>query len=160
MKGKILTHNGYEGSVDIDLEAGVMHGRILFIKDLVTYEATTVQELKAAFEEAVEDYLEECRLEGVEPNKPLSGTFNVRIGKERHLALTRVSIREGQSLNEIMCRAVDGFLKHDGKPKSVTHNHVNVNLTVDSSASLKLPPSPGASAHRPLTYNAPLRLVN
>lgn len=53
---------GYKGSISASIEDQCLHGKILFINDLITYEAETVPALKEAFEEAVNDYLETCKV--------------------------------------------------------------------------------------------------
>jgi predicted HicB family RNase H-like nuclease len=53
----LLRHNGYLGSVYFSLEDGVFFGKLEFIRDLVTFEATEVKGLNATSEEAVDDYL-------------------------------------------------------------------------------------------------------
>lgn len=60
----MLEYKGYLGSVAYSAEDGVLHGRLEFIRDLVTYEGKDVKGLKAAFQEAVDDYLELCEAEG------------------------------------------------------------------------------------------------
>ena len=59
----ILEYKGFYGSVSHSIEDEVVHGKIECINDLVTYEAETVTELKVAFREAVEDYLETCEMQ-------------------------------------------------------------------------------------------------
>lgn len=59
-----LRYKAFEGSIECDLASGVLHGQILFISDLVTYEADSITELRAAFIEAVDDYLADCQNEG------------------------------------------------------------------------------------------------
>jgi predicted HicB family RNase H-like nuclease len=60
----MLEHKGYFGSVEYSAEDGVLHGRLEFIRDLVTYEGKDAKEIRAAFQEAVDDYLELCEAEG------------------------------------------------------------------------------------------------
>lgn len=67
----MLYHKGYAGSAEASAENGVSFGRLLHIRDLVTYEADTPEGLRAAFEEAVEDYLASCREAGREPDRPV-----------------------------------------------------------------------------------------
>jgi predicted HicB family RNase H-like nuclease len=74
----ILKYNDYEGTAEIDMSRQVCRGKILFIDDLVTYEAASPAELQHAFEAAVDDYLETCAALGRAPRKPLRGSFNVR----------------------------------------------------------------------------------
>lgn len=63
-------YRNFTGSVDVSLEDDVLHGYLLNINDLVSYEADTVPGLKRAFEEAVDDYIATCEKLNREPNKP------------------------------------------------------------------------------------------
>jgi len=56
----------------------VLHGRLEFIRDLVTYEGKDAKGIRAAFREAVDDYLELCEAEGRKPDAPLQSRFNLR----------------------------------------------------------------------------------
>lgn len=78
---KSLKHKGYVGSSNISLEDNCLYGKIEFINDLVTYEGQTPEELKAAFIEAVDDYIETCKELEQAPEKPFKGSFNVRFLK-------------------------------------------------------------------------------
>jgi predicted HicB family RNase H-like nuclease len=60
----MLEYRGYFGSVAYSDEDGVLYGRLEFIRDLVTYEGKDAKGIKAAFQEAVDDYLELCEAEG------------------------------------------------------------------------------------------------
>ena len=51
-----LEYKGYYGSVEVSLDDNVLRGKILFVSDLVTYEADSVNGLRTAFEESVDDY--------------------------------------------------------------------------------------------------------
>jgi len=113
MANNELTHNGYAGSVDVSVEDDCLHGRILFIDDIVTYEGNTVPEVAAAFKAAVDRYIAHCKDMGKEPNKPYSGTFNVRVGPQRHRAMAQRAYREKTSLNELFCQATDLFLTNN-----------------------------------------------
>jgi len=62
-----LTFKSYEGSMELDNERGLYRGKLLFIDDMVTYEATTPAELRTEFEAAVDDYIETCRELGLPP---------------------------------------------------------------------------------------------
>lgn len=102
----IIKYAGYEGTAELDLESFVCRGRILFIDDLVTYQADSPKELQAAFEEAVDDYLATCKALGRRPKKPLSGTFNVRISPALHRAARLRAVKDEVSLNEVVAAAV------------------------------------------------------
>jgi predicted HicB family RNase H-like nuclease len=60
----MLEYKGYLGSVEYSNEDEVLHGRLEFIRDLVSYEGKDEKGIKKAFQEAVDDYLELCEAEG------------------------------------------------------------------------------------------------
>ncbi len=60
----MLEYKGYFGSVEFSDEDEVLHGRLEFIRGLVTYEGKDAKGIEVAFQEAVEDYLELCEAEG------------------------------------------------------------------------------------------------
>ena len=80
----ILTYKGYIGTVHFSAEDDVFYGKIEGIRDLVSFEGQSVDELKKAFQEAVEDYLEFCKQIGKRPEKSYKGSFNIRISPEIH----------------------------------------------------------------------------
>lgn len=106
----ILKYKGYEGSTEIDIERGVCRGKILFVNDLVTYEAETPIKLKEEFEAAVEDYIETCNQLNRTPQKSLKGQFNVRISPDLHRKAAMLAIEEDISLNEVVSRALTEYL--------------------------------------------------
>ncbi len=71
----LLEHRGYLGSVHYSKEDDALHGRLEFIRDLVTYEAQAVLGLKQAFQESVDDYLQFCQDQGRSPDVPLKGSL-------------------------------------------------------------------------------------
>ncbi|MEO6921642.1 MAG: type II toxin-antitoxin system HicB family antitoxin [Collimonas sp.] len=102
MSDKVLSHKNYQGSIEVSIEDGCLHGELLFINDLVSYESDSVGGLQSAFEDAVDFYLEKCRREGLVPDKPCSGTFNVRMTPELHRSASMAAARKGQSLNDFV----------------------------------------------------------
>jgi predicted HicB family RNase H-like nuclease len=68
----MLTYKGYTGTVDLDAEAGVFHGQVPDLHDVVTFEGRSVEEVERAFRDSVDDYLEMCRERGEEPDRPSS----------------------------------------------------------------------------------------
>lgn len=133
-------YKGYLGSAEINLTDDILHGKLMFIKDIITYAAHSPQALKTAFEEAVDDYLQTCAELSDEPNVPFKGTFNVRVGPERHRRAALVAANLQVSLNDVVVRALDAWLNglnESGKqPQPV---HINIHLpesrTLVSSAS-------------------------
>lgn len=142
----ILEYNGYHGSVELDMERGVVRGKILFIADLVTYETGDLAQLQKEFEAAVADYLGTCEALGREPKKPASGTFNVRTGSEMHRAAQIRAIEDGISMNEVVVRALGCYLsgareirekhieKHFLNPQDFENNSMLISTTGDEPA--------------------------
>ncbi|WP_095052223.1 type II toxin-antitoxin system HicB family antitoxin [Pseudomonas sp. Irchel s3b2] len=121
MTTKTLEYKGFQGSVDFDTQSEEMYGKILHINDLVTYEADSFKELRKAFEESVEDYLDTCAQLGVEPEKPFSGSFNVRVGVYIHKELSRFAARHSSSINDVVKDAINCHI--NGRHNEVHHHH-------------------------------------
>ena len=80
----MMEYKGYIGKVEIDDEAGILHGEVINIRDVITFEGLTVDEVQKAFRDSVDDYLEFCAQRGESPEKPFSGKFVVRLPTELH----------------------------------------------------------------------------
>jgi predicted HicB family RNase H-like nuclease len=78
----------------------------------VNFEGASVKELKKAFHEAVEDYLETCKELGKEPNKTYKGTFNVRITTDLHKEAANFAAIHNISLNDFVKTAISYALLH------------------------------------------------
>lgn len=113
MSSKVLNYKGQIGSVDWDTETNCMFGQLLYINDLVTYEACSPAELQKEFEAAVDDYLETCSELGVEPNKPFKGSFNVRVGAHLHKKIAFKAAEQGISINDAVTRAIEQYVESD-----------------------------------------------
>lgn len=118
----LLRHKGFTGSIEVSLQDNCIHGRILFIEDVVTYEAETPAQLQNEFEEAVEDYLATCEELGRTPNKPFSGSLNVRIGSRLHQNLAEYAAIHDTSINELIKQAVNEYVDNQGTTE-VIHKH-------------------------------------
>ena len=123
----LLKYKGYVGSYEVCFESGTLSGKLEFINALVTFEAVTPTELKNEFELAVDDYLETCKELGYQPEKSLSGSFNVRIGSELHKEVAVRALESGCSINQII---VDALESSFNEGEVVTHNHNHVHHVV------------------------------
>jgi predicted HicB family RNase H-like nuclease len=102
-----MTYKGYIGSVHYSEEDEVFHGKIEALNDLIMFEGKSVKELKKAFHEAVDDYLETCKEMGREPQKPFKGSFNVRIPSDLHRKAAKKATLMGVSLNQFVQKALE-----------------------------------------------------
>jgi predicted HicB family RNase H-like nuclease len=107
----VLLYKGFLGSVHLSTEGECFFGKIEGIDDLVTFEGQDVKALKKSFHEAVEDYIDLCKL----TNKPLlksyKGSFNIRISPELHRKAVQKSLVLGISLNQLVLRAIEKELE-------------------------------------------------
>jgi predicted HicB family RNase H-like nuclease len=66
----VMTYKGYEALVRYDEDAEIFHGEVMNLRDVITFQGSSVQELKQAFADSVEDYLTFCKERGEEPRNP------------------------------------------------------------------------------------------
>jgi predicted HicB family RNase H-like nuclease len=96
---RIMTHNGYAARIEYD-DDRLFVGQIAGIRDGVGFHADTVQGLRTAFEEAVDDYIETCRKLGKEPQKAYSGQMMFRVSPDVHRRAALAAELAGKSLNQ------------------------------------------------------------
>lgn len=95
-----MTYKGYAARIEYDDADGVFTGRIAGIRDGVGFHADTVEGLRDAFHEAVEDYVETCARIGKEPQKTYSGQVMFRVSPEVHRKAAMAAELSGKSLNQ------------------------------------------------------------
>ena len=103
----VLEHKGYSGSVEFSADDDVFFGKIIGIRDVVTFEADTVIKLKKAFKEAVEDYISTCKALDKDPDKEFKGSFNVRVKPKIHRLAAMKSAALRISLNQFVENALE-----------------------------------------------------
>ncbi len=95
----MMEYKGYVGKVEYDDDAGVSHGEVINLRDVVTFQGDSVEELRQAFRDSVDDYMEFCAERNEEPEKPFSGKFIVRIPPELHRKIYTQAKIADKSLN-------------------------------------------------------------
>jgi predicted HicB family RNase H-like nuclease len=110
----MLHYKGYSGQIEIDTESGILFGRVLDIRDVVTFKGETVAEVKQAFEESIDDYLEFCQTLGQEPNKPFSGKLPFRTTPDHHHRIFLAAAKAQKSINawmdDVLVKAADEII--------------------------------------------------
>jgi predicted HicB family RNase H-like nuclease len=96
----MLSYKGYTGHVEYDDKAGVFHGEVLDLRDVITFQGKSVEELEQAFRESIDDYLEFCESKDEEPDKPFSGRLMLRLPPHLHRKVYVSAAQEGKSLNQ------------------------------------------------------------
>ena len=97
-----MEYKGYHATVEYDQDADVFHGEVVNTRTVLTFQGRSVDALKAALQDTVEDYLAWCAERGKEPEKPYSGKLLVRIAPEVHRRLSIEAAKIGKSLNALI----------------------------------------------------------
>jgi predicted HicB family RNase H-like nuclease len=95
-----MSHKGYTARVEYDERDNIFVGRILGIRSIISFQGETVAELRSEFEQAVKEYLADCKKEGVQPEKPASGKLLLRVPPEVHGRALVAAQAAGKSLNQ------------------------------------------------------------
>ena len=103
----MMKYKGYLGKIEFDDEANVFHGEVVNIRDVITFEGQSVDELRRAFEDSVEDYLEFCSERGEEAEQPFSGRFTVQLSPEKHRRVILAAIKAGKSVDSWVVDVLD-----------------------------------------------------
>ena len=102
-----MTFKGYAARIGYDAQDRIFFGRLAGIRDIIVFHGETVDELEAAFKEAVDDYLATCAKLGEEPNKPYSDKLTLRIPPSVHAAIATAAETSGKSLNKWVTDILD-----------------------------------------------------
>jgi predicted HicB family RNase H-like nuclease len=102
-----MQYKGFVGQVELDADASLLHGEIVNIRDVVTFQGRSVEELQTAFRESVDDYLEFCAERGEAPDKPFSGKFVTRIDPILHRRASSAAASAGMSLNAWLTEKIE-----------------------------------------------------
>lgn len=113
MKAGVLRYKDYIGSVEYSEEDNLLFGKIIGINDLLLYEGHSIDELKKAFHDSVDEYLETCRLLDKKPEKHFSGSFNVRVNPEMHRMLELAAETHKMNLNSYVKLCIEESLKKE-----------------------------------------------
>ena len=95
-----MIFKGYAAKIEYSDDDACFIGHIAGIKDVIGFHAETVKDLRAAFEEAVDDYLATCEKLGRSPQKPYSGKLMLRVPPEVHARAAMMAQAHGLSINQ------------------------------------------------------------
>jgi predicted HicB family RNase H-like nuclease len=105
----MLTYKGYEGHVEFDDEAQILHGEVLHLNDVITFQADCVGDVVQAFHDSVDEYLEFCAENDRQPEKPYSGKILVRVKPELHRVVVSAAKRKKESVNSFIVEALESY---------------------------------------------------
>lgn len=107
----MISYKGFIGDVNFDSDARIFCGEVINTRTVITFQGQSVDEIEKEFRASIDDYLEWCKEDGVEPEKPYSGRFNIRITPELHKQAVINAKKRGLSLNKFIEKAVKDELK-------------------------------------------------
>lgn len=106
----MMNYKGYIGNVEYDDEAKIFAGSVINTRDVITFQGTSVKEIEREFKKSVDDYLAWCKEDGVEPEKPYSGKFIVRLAPTLHQRIAIVAKKMNMSLNSFVEKSLQDEL--------------------------------------------------
>ena len=95
-----MTYKGYFAKINFDERDSIFWGKVIGIKDSITFEGETVIQLTEDFHNAIDHYLADCKKEGRVPNKPYSGKLTLRVTPDTHAEIAAAAAHAGKSLNK------------------------------------------------------------
>ena len=102
----MMNYKGYIGKVEYDDINRIFSGSVINTRTVITFQGESVDEIEREFKASVDDYLEWCAEDGIEPEKPYSGKFNVRFTPELHQQAAVKAKLLGLSLNGFIEKSV------------------------------------------------------
>ena len=107
----VMSYKGYSARVEYDDQDGIFFGQVAGVRDGVGFHAYTVEDLRVAFREAVDDYIETCAKVGKSPERTFSGNVPLRVSAELHAKLALRAELTGKSLNQVGEEALRAFVE-------------------------------------------------
>lgn len=102
----MMEYKGFLGVVEYDDKARIFHGEVINTRDVITFQGKSVDEIENAFKESIDDYLAWCQQNGVNPEKPYSGKFNLRLSPELHREVAATAKKLKLSINSFVEKAL------------------------------------------------------
>lgn len=112
----MMEYKGYFGKVEFDDEADIFYGEVINLRNVVTFQGETVTELRNAFRDSIDDYLDFCASRGEEPEKPYSGKFVVRVNPELHKTIFIEAKKTGKSINAWVSDNLSKIVQENTQP--------------------------------------------
>ena len=124
----MMEYKGYIAKVEFDPEAKILHGEVIGIRDVVTFQGDSVAQVENAFHDSVDDYLAFCKERGEAPDKPYSGQFVVRLDPELHRRISMAAQAKGTSLNALVAERLSEAVPESSslptsRRRTVTRGH-------------------------------------
>lgn len=106
----MMEYKGYIARVEFDNEADIFHGEVINLRDVITFQGRSVEQLRYAFRDSVDDYLNFCAERNEEPEKPFSGKFMVRVDPQLHRKIYLRAKMANKSLNSWISETLESAM--------------------------------------------------
>lgn len=100
----MMEYKGYTATLEYDEIDKIIVGRVQGIKAIIGFDGLNVEDLQLKFHDSIDGYLEVCARHGIEPNKPYSGKFVVRMQPNEHAIIAHQSKEMGMSINNYVVK--------------------------------------------------------
>ncbi len=107
----MMSYRGYKGYFEYDEKADIFHGQVIGIRDVITFQGRSIDDLKVALKDSIDDYLEMCEQEDKSPDKPFSGKFSLRLPPEVHSKVAQAAASAHKSINSWITDVVENNLE-------------------------------------------------
>ena len=107
MLNNLMKYKSYYARIDYDGSADSFHGRVLGVRDVIDFYGRTPEEVRAEFENSVEEYLAWCEEEGEKPEKTWLGKLTIRPDDDLRRRLVIAAAASNQSVNKLVVDLLD-----------------------------------------------------
>jgi predicted HicB family RNase H-like nuclease len=111
----MMAYRGYLAHMAFDEQANLFHGEVINIRDVVTFQGQSVDELRQAFADSVEDYLAFCAERGEAPEQPFSGRFTVQLSPEQHRKVLLAAEKAGKDVAQWVAEVLEQVVGPRGR---------------------------------------------
>ncbi len=108
----MMSYRGYKGYFEYDEKADIFHGQVIGIRDVITFQGRSIDDLKVSLKDSIDDYLEMCDQEEKSPDKPFSGKFSLRLPPEVHSKVAQAAASAHTSINSWITDVVENNLEN------------------------------------------------
>jgi predicted HicB family RNase H-like nuclease len=95
-----MTYKNYKAKIIYLEKENIFHGEVINIKDVITFQGTTVNELKQEFIVSIEDYFEFCKSRNEKPELPFNGFIYLQIPIESQQKLFNAARNSGMEFED------------------------------------------------------------
>ena len=103
----MMEYKGYHAAIKYDPDGEAFHGIVVGARDVIMFEATSVEDLKKEFRFSIDDYIASCEEKGERPDEPFSGDISLSVSPDLHRAAAVAASAQGKSLNDWIAETVE-----------------------------------------------------